>query len=380
MFIGLVGMSIFNLQLTSNPTIMNKIATFIALFCLFAITSIAQHQNTEAYLGVHFNTVSKKKAQKLNFEKPYGAYLTNIVPNTSAEKNDFKPFDYIYQVDDIQFESYHQNFSAAMDNYKVGDQATIYFIRDGKQQSKLVTFGNQADAQPIRRSKAEDPFLGINQVHKKIPANIVGIPVNISQNSTAKKMGLENSDIITHINGYPIYDMHDAGTAIDLLEVGEEITVKYLRDGKSFEASELIQSFADYKNANHQKKNEVKEVEQIEVAIEIKDMPKKEAKAMKKAKGIKMPVVQNLSIEQLKIFPNPNQGIFNLQFTLPNNADTSIRIFSSEGKLIFANDLSDFEGEFSQQIDLSNNPAGVYYVMIKQGKSSISKKVIITRV
>ena len=362
---------------------MKKLATTALFLSLFAVFSMAQHQNTEAYLGVHYNTVSKKKAQKLNFEKPYGAYLTNIVPNTSAEKNNFKAFDYIYQVDDILFTSSHQAFSQAMDNYKIGDQAKIYFIRDGQPQSKFVTFGNEADAKPIKRKKSQDPFLGINLTHDKIPNDVVGIPVNISNNSTAQEMGLSDGDIITQINGYPIYDFHDAGTAIDLLEVGEEITVKYLRAGNLLEVSGPIQSLAANHQANEQ--NEIPKPNQqsetpVEVIVEVQDMPKKEAKEMKKELGIKMPFVQNLSIEQLKIFPNPNQGIFNLQFTLPKKGDTSIRVMTSNGKLLFANDLSDFEGDYSQRIDLSNNPAGIYYVMIKQGKFSISKKVIITRV
>ena len=360
---------------------MNRIATFTLLFCLFATLGIAQDQSNQAYLGVHFNSVSKKKAKKLNFENPYGAYLTNIVPNTSAEKNDFKPFDYIYQIDEFQFESNHQAFSAAMDNYQTGDKAKIYFIRKGKKQSKFITFGNEADAKPVHRTKAEDPFLGIEQVHEKIPSDVIGVPVKISNNSTAKKMNLKNSDIITHINGYPIYDFHDAGTAIDMLEIGNDITVKYLRDGKSYEVSNSIQSLAATQKANHQEKIASKKAkEELNLAVEIKDMPKREVKEMKKSKGIKMPIVQNLSIEQLKIFPNPNQGIFNLQFTLPKKGDTSIRVMSSEGRILFANDLKNFEGDFSQRIDLSNNPAGIYYVMIKQGRFSISKKVIITRV
>lgn len=363
---------------------MKKIFTSTLLVCLFTSFLIAQNHNaSQAYLGIHHNTVSKKKAKKLNFEEPNGSYVTNVIANTAAEKIGLQPFDYIYQIDDYKINSHHNNLNAAMNNFQPEDDATIYFVRKGEKMSKAVTFGKRSDGKTRQRTDEEDPFLGIHQSHDKIPSTVVGIPVNIQKNSTAENLKLQDGDIITYINDYPIYDWHDAGTAIDMMEVGEEIKVTYLRSDKITEVSGPIQSLAGTKN-RHQEKEEISIEEETPIAmenlaIEMEDMPEEEAEEMKNELGIDMPIVQNLSIEQLRIFPNPSQGLFNLQFNLPNNAPTQIRIFDGTGRMVYSNDLGNFEGDFSERLDLTNNPAGTYYLMVQQGKLSISKKVIIAR-
>ena len=177
-----------------------------------------------------------------------------------------------------------------------------------------------------------------------------------------------------------------------MLNVGDQIKVTYLRDGNIQGASNPILSKTATQHPDQ--KPEVsalaieeseedleKEIAKLEedMKIKIRKMPKKEAKAMKEKTGIDMPVVQNLSIKKLKIFPNPSQGIFNLNFRLPNNDLTTIKIFDQNGKMIFMNNLGIFTGDYNETIDLSNNPAGTYYLMIQQGDFSISKKVVIVR-
>ena len=51
----------------------------------------------------------------------------------------------------------------------------------------------------------------------------------------------------------------------------------------------------------------------------------------------------------------------------------------SNGQLIYSNDLGNFEGDFMERFDLTDNPAGTYYLMIQQNDLSITKKVIIVR-
>ena len=77
------------------------------------------------------------------------------------------------------------------------------------------------------------------------------------------------------------------------------------------------------------------------------------------------------------MFPNPNDGVFNLQFDLPEKAETTIRIFSAAGRLLYQSNLGEFSGDFQDRIDISNNPIGTYFLQIMQGKKSLSKKVIV---
>lgn len=366
---------------------MKKITTTIFLLCMSIAFIFAQHQNNRAYIGIHTNSVSDKKAEKLAFENSNGSYVTNVIKNSAADKNGMQPFDYIYKIGDKEF-SGHQHLTSVMRDYQAGDEAMVYFIRNGEKMAKKMTFGKRSDGESNKRTREEDPFLGIGQNHTRMPEDVVGVSVNIEDNSTAEKIGMEDDDIILAINNFKMVDWHDVGNAIDMMEVGEEITVKYLRDNQVTVAKGPIQSLAATKtahqNSNNNETEVQEEVEEAEIAMEdmevmMEDLREEEAEQMKVEVGVEMPVVQNLSIERLNVFPNPSQGEFNLKFFLPNNAPTNIRIFNSNGQLIYANDLGNFEGDFMERFDLTDNPAGTYYLMIQQNDLSITKKVIIVR-
>ena len=368
---------------------MKKLAISTFMVCFITFLAQGQQHSNKAYLGVYSNIVSQTKASKLNFDKSHGAYLTKIVPNSPAEKNNFQPFDYIYQIGDFEF-SKNNNLKNILKNFSPNETATIYFLRKGKKLTKEVKFGRPSNGQKYHRNRTEDPFLGVQKNHSKVPNSIVGVSVNIIKNSTAKKMGLQKDDIIMEINDYPICDWHDMRTAVDRLEICETINVKFLRNGKSKMDSRPIQSFAatyDNHQDNCKEKNKVTQPELITqssftptppaLSIQIENMP--QANIKEKEQNVETPMVNNLSIEQLKIFPNPNEGIFNLQFNLPNNEITQIRFFDGNGKLIYSNNLGLFTGDFNARINLSDNPAGTYYLIIQQGELSISEKVIITK-
>jgi hypothetical protein len=91
--------------------------------------------------------------------------------------------------------------------------------------------------------------------------------------------------------------------------------------------------------------------------------------------NMEMPVISNLIIEDLTVFPNPNQGLFNIRFELPGREDVQINIFNSSGQLIKEMNLVDFEDYFEQRFDLGSNPAGTYFLMIRQGEEVITRKI-----
>ncbi|MEL6923204.1 MAG: PDZ domain-containing protein, partial [Bacteroidota bacterium] len=213
---------------------MKRLFTFV-LFLTFSTTSFlqAQHHNNspQAFLGVYSNPVSNKKAAALKLDEPNGVLVTSVIDNTPAAENGLRPFDYIYQIGDYKLKP-HQSLTYVMRNFQPDDEATVYFIRDTKMLSQNVSFGRKSDAVYTERTAEEDPFLGIEQNHDEVPDDVVGVPVNIVNNSSAEKMGLQDGDIVTAINGYPIYDWHDSGAAIDMMEVGDEMEVTYYRNNQ----------------------------------------------------------------------------------------------------------------------------------------------------
>ncbi len=85
----------------------------------------------------------------------------------------------------------------------------------------------------------------------------------------------------------------------------------------------------------------------------------------------------NLKIERLEFYPNPNNGKFNLNFVLPEKGNTKITVFDSDGKEVYKEALSGFTGEYNKSIDISAEGKGIYLLNVEQGDKVINRKLIV---
>lgn len=325
---------------------------------------------SSAFLGVHSSHVSKKKAQFLGFENRYGNYITTVIPKTAADKAGLAVFDYITGFNDIPFKK-GDTMTDRLHQLEPGEKVKINFVRKGKERSRKVSIGQQGDGEKRTLSSEEDPFLGVSPVHKKLPLNVNGVIVALVDCTTASALGLMDGDIITTVDKTPMYDWHDLRVAINNREVGDNIAITYFRNGQVNKVQRPILSLAASKKCEE----EAEVVEEIE--MEMEDVTAAEAAEMKEAKGIDMPIVNNLEIEQLNVFPNPTNGLFELRFNLPEEGPTSIRVFNSIGVEVYRNQLGRFSGDFRDRVDIGDQIKGIYFIEIRQAQQSISKKLIL---
>ncbi len=81
--------------------------------------------------------------------------------------------------------------------------------------------------------------------------------------------------------------------------------------------------------------------------------------------------------EQIKIFPNPNNGSFTLSGELPVSEMLQIKLINSVGHIVFTSDAEEVSGRFNKTIDLNEPIPGVYYLILHIGARSYSGKVLI---
>ena len=81
--------------------------------------------------------------------------------------------------------------------------------------------------------------------------------------------------------------------------------------------------------------------------------------------------IKNNQIAELSIFPNPNNGYF--QINLPNNIDTYIQIFDITGKTVWAKQTT----QNQIAIDLSKVEKGIYFVRIQNDELTTVQKIVI---
>jgi hypothetical protein len=81
----------------------------------------------------------------------------------------------------------------------------------------------------------------------------------------------------------------------------------------------------------------------------------------------------------LQVFPNPNNGLFNLKIESHQNKTINIKVMSVTGKMVYQEDNVRLTGSFNKQIDLSNLAEGVYSVFVSSEGNISSKKIVVRK-
>ncbi len=86
---------------------------------------------------------------------------------------------------------------------------------------------------------------------------------------------------------------------------------------------------------------------------------------------------ENFNIDDaFSVFPNPNQGSFNVRYNSSSGNEISIDVHDLRGRSIYSNKYQN-DGLFYQNIILRNIQSGMYMVTVKDGEKQGVKKIIV---
>ncbi|MDX5418255.1 MAG: T9SS type A sorting domain-containing protein [Hymenobacteraceae bacterium] len=92
---------------------------------------------------------------------------------------------------------------------------------------------------------------------------------------------------------------------------------------------------------------------------------------------VEMKSKEELKVESINYYPNPNNGRFNLSFTLKNKGTTVVRIMNEKGNEVFVDTVEKLSGEYSRQIDISPFGPGLYFLQVAQNGRYYTKKLLV---
>ena len=82
--------------------------------------------------------------------------------------------------------------------------------------------------------------------------------------------------------------------------------------------------------------------------------------------------------DALTIYPNPNKGLFIIDYQSTINGLLDVNIIDVTGRTVYTNTFNKKINNFKQQVDLNNYKTGVYYVLIKSENVNLQKRIIVT--
>lgn len=164
----------------------------------------------------------------------------------------------------------------------------------------------------------------------------------------AEVAGLQAGDRITMIDGVPVNSLDELVAERNRHEPGETFTFTILRGDEEFDVNAQFKSCP--KNGEEQ------------IVLE-ESLP---------------PVQQghSLQLQELKAYPNPTYGNLNLSFK-GDAAPTHIRITDVNGRVVFEKQLSDFDGYYSEEINVRNGTPGTLMVTISQEGKMVTVPVVL---
>jgi hypothetical protein len=75
------------------------------------------------------------------------------------------------------------------------------------------------------------------------------------------------------------------------------------------------------------------------------------------------------------VYPNPSNGIFNLEFNSKNTSDVEINIYDMMGRSILTRIFKNKSTTFLESINIQNISSGVYILQVKRGNEISSQKL-----
>jgi hypothetical protein len=88
--------------------------------------------------------------------------------------------------------------------------------------------------------------------------------------------------------------------------------------------------------------------------------------------------INELSDENLLlIYPNPNNGNFAVSFSSTERTTYTLQITSVLGQVVFKEELKDFTGTYSKQLNVADYGKGIYAISLLNSKKGILKKIIV---
>lgn len=173
----------------------------------------------------------------------------------------------------------------------------------------------------------------------------------------AQAAGLKEGDLLTKIDEFDINDFSTLHLALSHFQPGDVVTVRYTRDDKKMKSKVELKDWAQLPGHEWRARTDCGEPKSLK-----QDNPED----LKKDNPIGLTGIETLRLDDVRMYPNPTDGLFALSFSLEPGPVT-VSITDINGKVIFTENNENNGGAYNRDIDLKNVPQGNYILTVKQG-------------
>ena len=181
-------------------------------------------------LGVSISAIDAVAAAALNAPVDSGARITEISPNSAAEKSGLQIEDIIIEVNDKKISNARELINA-IGFLSAGDEVTIRYVRDGDTLTTTAELGERVTT----RLAGGDIHRGLvgAEFQSTTASSVRGVEVpTVAEGSAAAQRGLREGDIVVMVNRRPVQSI---GDLIEAASENQILFMTVLRGNRRYE-------------------------------------------------------------------------------------------------------------------------------------------------
>ncbi len=180
---------------------------------------------TRGWLGVMIQNVNQDLAEQFGLDKPIGALVGGVSPDSPAEKAGIQAGDIITKFDKKEITQMNM-LPAIVAQTPVGEEVKVTLFRDGKKEKVKVTIGKLKEEEISPEAEQESAQLGLS-VQELTPELAKSLKLkdengvivsNVEQGSAASIAGLRRGDLVLEANRQDITNMDDYSKVMEKLK------------------------------------------------------------------------------------------------------------------------------------------------------------------
>lgn len=157
-------------------------------------------------LGVQGGEVTSELAEALGYESSKGAFVSQIVPDSAADKAGLKAGDVIVSINGKRIDTFSE-LRAKVATLGAGKQIELGVVRDGKNMTFDVTLGESTNSK-TQAEKLHEGLAGAELTNTTDSDSTTGVKVSsVAQSSPAEAYQLLKDDIIIGVNRQPVKNL-----------------------------------------------------------------------------------------------------------------------------------------------------------------------------
>jgi serine protease Do len=198
---------------------------------------------TKAWLPVETHVISRDIAKQLGKPDLKGFYITEVYPNTTAEKAGLKPGDFILAVDGEKLTAsapeHEEEFATLIRQYDIGATVQLTVLRDQTQLKIPVELARSAKLKREMKKYRNDDFeftardvafFDIAEEQWK-PGQRGALVEEVKSGSWAELGSLYGDDLIIEVDGQPVQDVDSLRKIMEEIAANKKavVVIKVLR-------------------------------------------------------------------------------------------------------------------------------------------------------